>query len=786
MFVHFIKIAFRNLWKYRVQNIIGILGVAVGLVCFAFCCYIPRYILSVDSSYPDAERMYVLEQTNRFEGLTVGFEQLVKENFPDIIEKVTSRCGSQFYEVNISFDDRKDIPYNIKLMDADTSLLSFFSLLFVEGNADMAVRTRNSVVLFENFAKRINSPRSLIGEEITLDGKQFCITGILKDLPATSRLQYLPNNHGFIFNYADGQLQKAKTQPNRFSHLYVMLDKGVPSEEFRNRLKSLDYLIQTEEKKEDHLLLQTVNADIINDEGTIIVLSIIFLIGLLILLTTLFNYVSFLTAQFYDRFNECAIRKVNGAGRLQTFWLFFTEFAIALLIAGLVSSFILHAFKFFYDSMEIEIPIDIHMMQFQLIEYLLIGSLLAALICSVPAKIIDTASIKTSLLGLFPKGRKSRVKKALLFVQMSIFLLFLLATVIVRLQADKVYSNILATLSPGEKENILVCNCHQSQLKDKKDILLAKIRSSVIIEDAIYSYSQVSNYSTLFNMNLGFPNDDNIPVRMYGVSSRFPDFFDVAMLEGDFLKDEVPSHTAVIDETFSALYKGESPIGKSFSCGYGNFNIIGVIRNVQMTKENNEYSSQKQPVFYSAMDYMNGNYILYVKAYPGKQKEVQQYLEKCIREFLPETIDFQVTTLAGEIRETELVEESMIVKGSGLLSIIAIVICLLSLYSSITMNTQCRKKEVAIRKINGANAKDIIHLLARSYVGLLTLACILVFPIAFFIGNMWLKEFNQRISLNWSFFLGIYLFVFTLVMLTIIFQILKVARENPAQVIKSK
>jgi ABC-type antimicrobial peptide transport system permease subunit len=102
------------------------------------------------------------------------------------------------------------------------------------------------------------------------------------------------------------------------------------------------------------------------------------------------------------------------------------------------------------------------------------------------------------------------------------------------------------------------------------------------------------------------------------------------------------------------------------------------------------------------------------------------------------------------------------------------------------MNTEKRRKEVAIRKINGAIVKDILLLFGKTYIGLWTLTCILFFPVVYYYGNRWLDNYIDRISLNINLFLIIYLVVLILIIITIIYRILKIARCNPAEVIKEE
>jgi len=122
----------------------------------------------------------------------------------------------------------------------------------------------------------------------------------------------------------------------------------------------------------------------------------------------------------------------------------------------------------------------------------------------------------------------------------------------------------------------------------------------------------------------------------------------------------------------------------------------------------------------------------------------------------------------------------------GIFSAICLILCLLGIYSAVTMNTEKRRKEVAIRKINGAEIKDIILLFSKSYILLWSGVCLILFPVIYFAGNMWLETFTQRISLNVFFFSGIYFSILALIFFMILFRILEVARCNPADVLKSE
>ena len=189
-------------------------------------------------------------------------------------------------------------------------------------------------------------------------------------------------------------------------------------------------------------------------------------------------------------------------------------------------------------------------------------------------------------------------------------------------------------------------------------------------------------------------------------------------------------------------------------------------------------------VYFHIDETMEG-YYGYIKCYPGKEQEVKEWIELKLREVLPASVEPQTSTLQKDIEENQALENNL--KGIILFfSFVCLVITLLGVYSAITLDTERRQKEVAIRKVNGAGLKEIIVLFARLYIWLLGISAVLAFPIVYVILQQWkqmyLVFFNHGI-LYWG---GILLGVTLITALTVIFRILKIARINPATIIKSE
>jgi ABC-type antimicrobial peptide transport system permease subunit len=567
--------------------------------------------------------------------------------------------------------------------------------------------------------------------------------------------------------------------------IYVMLHKRVSVKDMQRQFDAypFDFVTQGQSDYRDKVLITKLKGAIILESSTIFVLAGLFVVGLLVLLVALFNYISFQTAKFYNRLHECAIRKVNGAGKWHQWFLFSVEVVVVFVAACGIGFLLLEIIVPIISRSESALALEkftLDALRMQLLKYVVYGLALALLLCIFPSRAVNRLSTKKVLLGLSEKGKRQSLRTVLMFIQMIILLTFLSATVIIQIQMNKVKSHIFTCMTIEEQKHTLTVPFVYKSLTDNQEVISARLKISAAIEDICWAEYPLTTYGSLSNYDTGLPGHENEHIRMYKVSPGFSEFFHAKMKSGIFINEYSHPSDVVVDETFAALYPDGNPVGKSFD----NYTIIGVIENIQMVKESDEITQSKRPVFYSRMQIDKNGATLYVKAVPGRKKDAQQSLMLCLREFAPESLDLRISDFQEEIGRIFELERTLSLFAM-LFTIISVVLSLLSIYSAVAMNTEKRRKEVAIRKINGAQVFDIIRLFSKMYVILWTVACGMVFPVVYLVAKQWVNKFNQAMSLNIGLFLLIYFAVLTLIMLTILYQILNVARTNPAEVMKS-
>jgi ABC-type antimicrobial peptide transport system permease subunit len=330
-----------------------------------------------------------------------------------------------------------------------------------------------------------------------------------------------------------------------------------------------------------------------------------------------------------------------------------------------------------------------------------------------------------------------------------------------------------------EQKNIFTFLYNNEETPGMFEVILQQLKQSSVIDEVFFSAPPLYTYGSL-NMKT-IDKHENQTVREYRVGLNFMDFFNARLVKGRFWNENDAIDVIVVDETLAALFPDNNPLGMNIDGKV----IIGVVENIQMVKENQDNMQMKQPVLYSRIDKIDIGGEFYVKAMANKNAEVQQYIKQIQKDFYPEFSNGYASFQANISKWTFESEETMFL-FSSIFSAICLILCLLSIFSAITMNTEKRRKEVAIRKINGAEIKDIIMLFSKTYLLLWSGVCLLMFPVIYFVGNQWLETFNQHISLNAPFFAGIYFSVLALMFLMIIFRILEVARCNPADVLKGE
>lgn len=800
MIRHYFKVAFRNLLKYKTQNLISTIGLAVGLLCFSICFYCSRYMQSMDQCFDNYHRLADIRLINgekkSYASTPAVLAEKLEREYGYSAEAYSRVSYAQSRPFDVYLNDEKKLPYTFNSMEVD----SLFNLLFtpdiIAGSWTVAAHIPNAVVLTESAARKaFPFVQDAIGKRMVMTcrlssspettprggGIAYTVQAVIKDIPTNISMSFMKKIDALIMNDSEGLFAMEGNNDVTGTYTYALLRE-------RQTTKDLEEIYR--KAKLTHRMFKqdsTVVASPIGKEAACADMVMAFslttsIVGVLILVVSLLNFFHIQVGSIINRQREFSIRKVLGNDMIQLSVMLFTQLCLVVMIASL---FMCGFIEIFTSRMQISLfnmsmSIDGNDLMMQTIQYIAILLIVTFLICIFVALYIRKKNIQA---GINSRNKRKGYffRNAMLGIQFFICWLFVSMTIALYLQTETTTSTLFNTLTKTEKKSILSIKLDYTFMKNKEKLaLIERIRKHSGVKDILPSDISYLNGVSGTGMQFEKNNPDKwIEVNVMNISPNFISFMQIPLLAGRNMNNE---NEMLVDDVFIEK-TGKDILGTSLYNYQKGYAVCGVIPSFNPSVYNYRGERFGYVFIPTDFDYYVGH--CYIKCYPGKEKEVTQWIMQILKETLPESIEPKVSTFLEDINEGQALETKL--KDIILFfSIISLIITLLGVYAAISLDTERRQKEVAIRKVNGAGMKQITLLFARLYILLLVITAILAFPIVHVILQMW-KEmyqvfFNDGILYWGSIFVGVTL----LTVITVIFKILKIARINPAEVIKNE
>ena len=794
----YLKLAFRNFWKYKTQNIISVIGLAVGLLCFSICMYCSRFVETTDHCFNKYKRiaelsLYDSNNLHYFSGSPVPLAEELRTWAMGDVEAVTSVTYARTLPYNVSLSEDKILPYELLTVEVDTFYNRVFTPQIENGSWEIASHTHNAIIMSQSTATKIfGNAEEAIGKQLTLTrrlgtspestpktgGIVYTIQAVMKDIPLNNSFDFMEHLDILILNDSEGLIQSNKRYEMTGAKNYALLspyaDVSVLEKHFTNRgyvyrLYDADYI---------------VTAYLINHQpqkkGAFVLGWVTGIVGLLILLVGLINFFHFLIGSFLNRTKEYSIMKVIGSNWRQLFSLLFTQTCLVVACSSLlvVCTIELIGKQMNFSIAVITMNFDTKLLLIHSLQYIGLLLLICAAICFFVAAHIRNISTQTGIYGGNKRRGKQRGRNILLGIQFFICWIFIALAVSSYLQSNKTTSTLFHTLSTQEKSEILSIPFDYTFMKNEdKQAMIERFRQHAGVKDVLLSDVSFLQ-GTSGNQLMTEKGNDNswIEINIMAVPQNFFVFMNIPIVQGKGIHTK---QNIVVDKTYQENQKREV-IGMNFYDRETDYTVCGICAPFQADVYNHNNGFAFIP--YDASGYIGH---CYIKCHPGQVAEVKKWVEKIRQELLPESIPAEVRTLMDDIHEMQALEYNL--KDIILFfAIVSIIITLLGVYSSITLDTERRQKEVAIRKVNGAGIPQIILLFARLYILLLVSSAIVAFPLIYTILTFWKRLYVVFFDYGFLFWTSIFITVILITAITIAFRILKIARQNPAEVIKSE
>jgi putative ABC transport system permease protein len=790
-----LKIALRNLWKYKGYTAINIFGLSIGLASCLLIFTFVRYETSYDKGYPNSDRIYrVVTQWkytdgNEFysQGVPMPLAPAMRDDVAQFEKVAAIQQDGGIIKIRTQ-DGKPEIKKSEEVYYVEPSFFEIFEYTWLSGNPKQSLTEPNTVVLTEKMANTyFGSWKNALGKTVNFQTvNDFKVTGIIKD--------HVPNTSyplDIIFSYASFKARNLKswTSVSSSSECYVLLKQGTHVDELNTPFKQFITKYENDDKapgKVSHSL-QALN-DIHHDENygnfaqnttPVKQLIGISIIGAFLLLTACINFVNLATAQAVSRSKEVGVRKVMGSRRKQLIWQFLSETTlitlIALMFACVLTELTLPRMEKLIDA-NVSFQLFSHPIIFVFLFLLLvIVSFLAGLY---PALVMSGFSPALAIKNRVSAANTGGVglRKTLVVVQFAITAILIVSTLVIIKQMSYIRDKSLGF----DSNAIAMINMPQDSISQLKlSLFKTQIEAKTGVKSVSYNSappSSQNNNTTSFSYNSATNADFQVNTKL-GDENYF-DAFGLTLVAGRALAKSDTIKEFVVNETLlrKLNVKPIEALGKVLGLWGRKGQIVGVV------KDFNNYSLH-EPISPIAIFSRKENYSslaikLESKELLGTIKEVERTFNATFPDYV-----FEVNFMDDEITNyyrTEQVMGTLFKVFAG----VVIFISFIGLFGLISFVATQRTREIAIRKVLGASNFELIKMLNSSFLWMVLIANLVAWPVAYIFINQWLASFAYRIELSiWPFLVAMVISI-TITLITVTLRSYKAAKANTIDALK--
>lgn len=770
MIKHYLKVAFRNLVKYKTQSVVSIIGLAIGLTCFALSVLWIRYEMTYDNFHEGADRIYLAGSNSKSGD---GFSYISSSLLADYIVKncpeVESACHIM-YDEKSKLVKNKEEEFQIRQINVDSSFIKMFNIVVLAGDSRLRL-DKDQIAITDKAAKRIFGDESPLGKQLilpqTTNNEEKTIVSVVKPWEGHSLYSFdilLP----FHDNYADWGRYQCQT----FIRVYPNSD--VKALEKRLSKFEVDANTQKYSIYSPIAPLTTLRSTHPREDINVKLNHIRLFAGIsvLVIICGLCNYLTILVTRIRMRKRELALRKVNGSSDGGLLILLLSELilllAISLGIGAMLTELVLPAFKRLSQIDE-----NTSFFYREVLAYML-------------GLIVVTTGIATVFIGYISRqtlvgniNHKSNLHlsgwfyKASILFQLLISLSFIFCTLVMMKQLNFLLNTKELGLERHNIGAITWSNVHFDKILDEMPDVTKRLKgfNNPIPKRVFCSY-------LLNNWEDKAEKDKPIEMEDERINQEFADFFGVEVLQGSMLDEKDGEEMVVINEAAVKAFGWKEPIGKKLR-SKEEYTVKGVIKDIYYNAPIHPVS----PTMYSMLkDKEEGDYIFKVRE--GTWNAVAKKLTEEARKINPNA-EFRLINLE-EVYDDYMKSERALSSLLGIVSFICIVISVFGIFSLVTLSCQQRRKEIAIRKVNGASVGVILNLFFKEYVLLLFISSLIAFPLGYVVMKHWLENYVKQTPIGLWVYVVIFIGMALVIFFSIIWRVWKTARQNPAEVIKTE
>ena len=766
-----IHYAFKTLLHRCSSNVIKVISIALGITMSVLLFSRVAYEQSFDTCFRENDRLMQLwmqwtvnqQKGDKQEQCVGKLAGTLYEAMPDVFEGATTigywMFNAPLYRGNVRFNDLK--------ITADSLFFQTMGIDVLKGNAVQDLAQKDVIYLSERLARKIFGDENPIGQVVQYN-KQIPLTvrGIYADIPENATVRpeavvSMPSVWSRGIGYYS--LQGGDSWPS-----YMRLKADAPDLETINRrigqllaermppgngIEVGAFIAPLRDTYRSHEYVQRMS-------------RILFILAAAILFITALNYVLISISSLSRRAKAIGVHKCSGAEAGTVFGMFVWETVFLFAAALLLSAALLYAFRDFVED-TIAAKLDSIFTTDLLWVPVTVLAVLFLISTVLPGRLF--ARIPVSLVFRRYTESKQGWKRPLLFIQFAgvTFVLGLLCTVWLQYQ-------YVMNKDTGYNPERIVMNYHEVRNWDEAEKIRTFYTPLPYVEEITSSlYYPCGGYSG--EMIPDEAGNNLFSTRYDYGCENYTKVMGMTILQG---RPQREKNEVLVNEEFARLmHWGDDVLGRTFSSEGGKVKVVGLLKNFQI----GSFHSGPLPYVLHYMPQLA--YQLSIRLKEPFAENLQRLNKEAAEAFSGQTVEFK----SMEKLMAENYNSVRVFRNATLVATVCILfITLMGLIGYINDEMQRRSKEIAIRKVNGAEASHILEMFSRDISRISLPAVILGAVAAWYVGKLWMEQFAVQVDYLTAYYLLSALMIWGLIIACVVVQAWKIANENPVLSLKSE
>ena len=777
--------------KTGVSTLINILGMSVAFAAAMILMVQVRWDTTFDANFEGHKQVFRVENNWMDKGLfSTSFSrpmiEIAKTASPNI--EAVGTYWTMPHEVTLKKDGEQTI-LSVPSARVDSSMFSVFPFEWVEGSVREFAAGETAVVS-EEYAKTFFGDESAIGKSFKAgNGMEVRVVGVFKDMPKNYSMHY-----GVLVNLGDDFLDDSNEWS--FPAFVKLKDPSLAKETETQMVNALlEYVgddvdeAQANEFRKGFRISnlheahfeRDVRANIASANKAITIT--LAAIAILLILIAIINFINFAFAEIPFRIKSINTRKVLGEGRgslvgrqlLHAGLIALTAFAIACLIMHVVAG--TSWASYVSDSLALKDNIGILalMLGVALVSAVIAGFAPALYSTSQPAALVLKGSYGTSVKG-------QALRNMLVGLQFVLSFLFILMALFVSVQTKFMIGKDMGF----DEARVLQTWCGYPA-GNQKDALRSHLLQNPSIEDVTFCDSPIVSDGKMGWSRTG-DDGNQVFMEVLPVDDNFVQFFGLQIVEGrDFRESDNQNEAGSIipNETFMKMFP-QFHVGSLMYGHVDNCEIVGVVKDFNF--KSLQHAMGPIVLYNWGQEGWRSFGTMYVRTVPGADfKDVSDSIKDAICKFDPRREPHMITVshLDKWIEDMYQSEQSL-GKLITIASFVALLIAIIGIIGLVFFETQFIRKEIAVRRVNGATVDSILTMINKKYLIMACTSFVIAAPVAYWLMTAWRKGFAYQAPVPVWIFLVALIVVAAITLAVVTLQSWRAANANPVESLKTE